>query len=553
MFHVAGPVVEGERQKDSPTTRHWQAQIDNSFDALLGFASSELDRTRELRRRSSDHDRPLTAMANCLEPGQRLKDHRLPPQVAIDPRDPNYARSDSRSDSRDSGLGKDSEGDVVDRLHAAVAHAISMEGIKSGAGAGPPDRISPRVARHANAPGSLPTSKSPGLNNSTDSLNTSNDPDLLNHRDIECPSPSRARSRSRSPLDKDSGDKYSNYDRHFKKKFFKMKSATQKSPPSSPLEGKYGKFRPKGKDWEKNQKGECGLGELSSGSRNNSGAMEQAESDTPTKAPRDKVKAAESGDNNQGPHGSKTADSRHSAFSNVSQQRASSAAGASSEVSRPHSSSSPFTAATGSTPQGTVRPNTSTPSSTHSGPTAANHSGPHSTSGRSSVPTAGPPSVPTAGPPVRPPPDMPHSTFAELAAQASMGQGAFAHQALTEALSRGHAPPPHLISGGLMAHPPFDFEGSRMAMLAELAGHRGPGFSVSFGGPPTFRPPFGAEFGPRQALIADFPMTRPPFSDVATGQRAFNGDSSQMFSPMSRSSKEKGWQAFGNGAASSKQ
>lgn len=93
---------------------------------------------------------------------------------------------------------------------------------------------------------------------------------------------------------------------------------------------------------------------------------------------------------------------------------------------------------------------------------------------------------------------------------------------------------------------PFDLEGSRMAMLAELAGHRGPGFSVSFGGPPTFRPPFGADFAPRQAMLSDFTMTRPPF-----GEAGFGADG-QMFNPLARGGKDKAnWQTFSNGTASS--
>ena len=38
----------------SPNTKKWQAQLSSGFDALMAFASSELDRSR---RKSSEHEK----------------------------------------------------------------------------------------------------------------------------------------------------------------------------------------------------------------------------------------------------------------------------------------------------------------------------------------------------------------------------------------------------------------------------------------------------------------------------------------------------------------
>ncbi|XP_041356679.1 histone-lysine N-methyltransferase, H3 lysine-79 specific-like isoform X1 [Gigantopelta aegis] len=52
----------GSKTKTHESTspdKKWQAQINSGFDALVAFASSELDRSRELKRKTSDNDKPL--------------------------------------------------------------------------------------------------------------------------------------------------------------------------------------------------------------------------------------------------------------------------------------------------------------------------------------------------------------------------------------------------------------------------------------------------------------------------------------------------------------
>lgn len=50
--HEAAAV--GNKKGGGANPNKWQAQISSGFDALIGFASSELDRSKEMRRKSVD-------------------------------------------------------------------------------------------------------------------------------------------------------------------------------------------------------------------------------------------------------------------------------------------------------------------------------------------------------------------------------------------------------------------------------------------------------------------------------------------------------------------
>ncbi len=440
-------------------------------------------------------------------------------------RDSTGGRSDSRSDSRDSGLGKDSEIDSGgDRNHRRTPMS-------------PP-------SHHSHVPGAYPSTnsgspaKSPGFNSSTESFGSlgsqRHSPGAQERPPHGSHSPSRSRSRSRSPVATDTQqqhddktDKYSNYDRHFKKKFFgrqKTPSSPNKSSSSPSSEGRYGKFHPKGKNWEKNQ------AKYSSGCASVSGKCAPT-SESPSKLP---LADWEESHSCQADGGSESTQ----AHRNLSQRpRSPSAIYHTSRPSTPiHCPPQPPPSQTRSPP--------STPGSTHSAPNSAGlFSG--STSGRSSVPSATP---------VRPTAELPHAnaSFAELAAQSALSQAGFtgtaAHQLLTETLARQHL----LAAGaGLLAPHQFDLDPQRLAaMCGEFPGPR-PGFGVSFGGPATFRPPFSTDFSPSQpSLLAEYALvTRAGFGD--TSARPTFGSDAQIFSPLGHHGKEKGgWKTFSSSSGS---
>ncbi|XP_067677050.1 histone-lysine N-methyltransferase, H3 lysine-79 specific-like isoform X9 [Haliotis asinina] len=60
LQNVQAATVQGSKvqkaESGSPTTKNWQAQINSGFDALVAFASSELDRNRELKRKNLSED-----------------------------------------------------------------------------------------------------------------------------------------------------------------------------------------------------------------------------------------------------------------------------------------------------------------------------------------------------------------------------------------------------------------------------------------------------------------------------------------------------------------
>ena len=163
-FAVVGvEVILENAPKESPTSKKWNTQISAGFDALLGFASTELDRNKEIRRKSSDVE------------------------------------------------GRGGGGEPIQVLPAGSSPVPS---------GGP-------VSTSSQAAHTVAISPPPPTENGTAS-----------------PGPVRSRSSSRSPV---------NYDRHFKKKFFGNRMKEQQQKPEGAPEAKvHPKFRPKGKNWEKN-------------------------------------------------------------------------------------------------------------------------------------------------------------------------------------------------------------------------------------------------------------------------------------------------------------
>ncbi|ELT94630.1 hypothetical protein CAPTEDRAFT_225868 [Capitella teleta] len=200
--HKAGDGGRGTRT--SPSTKHWQQQINSSFDALLGLTSSEAPAPSEQRL---------------------VQDARKGASSSSSHEDSSRPEADSRSASRDSSV--DSRG-----TKAAAASSTQRPPSTHSEGStprthqqtGPSPRSSPVPS--LSKEGTPPAQRDSPASGSSSSGVT---PEAM-------------------------------YDRHFKKKFYgnRMKQtqdqrdppAPTSSNPSSSSQGKYGKFRPKGKNWE---------------------------------------------------------------------------------------------------------------------------------------------------------------------------------------------------------------------------------------------------------------------------------------------------------------
>ena len=598
MLCVPGLVQERESGslKGSPTTTRWQAQINSSFDALLGFASSELDQQKvmhpatrmDLRQQqlgegpSHRGTREISAIPEAITLHSRHADSRPGTK-----QEASSGRSESRSDSRDSGLSsKDScELEALDR--GPHSHAQGHNKPKT-----PPDtpttadsgihsprgsRASPRSPRSSHrSPQGSPSSgrgRSRSRSNDSPALGSSSTSQLL-EKSLNTSSGSaspprpRSRSRSRSPHDRDSTSESARasqealYDRHFKKKFFGKEHRLKQShsdntsgnesmtPTKSSSEGKYGKFRPKGKNWEANKSKDSGSSSTSSNTSGNTSGVRVSPAPSSSSCGNSSCTTeSTSQQQQQGSEFMKATSSTHrsspapapsgpypkgglasdqSAFSSVGQQQQHYG-----KVHKGRHSTDPVVVSTGrSSASSTPQPSpTFTPSSTGSAPLPAGS--------------------PASGP-LRPSPDVTPHGFAELA-RGSLIPSPFSRPAVGDSGSRTAAasmPPPlpgmvHssaalLAAGGL--DPPqlsrYDFEGPRLAMFGELGVPRG-GFGVSFGGPPTFRAPFGADLV-HQGLMG---LQRPGFGDMAAARPSFSGEP-QPFNPLGPHGKSKSWKAF---------
>ena len=241
---------ELSRPKESPN-RHWQAQISSGFDALIGFASSELDRSKEHRRRSGEGEgrghqgatpgmvmgsgaSTIKMVSRVLESSE-MRAH-LEREAACNGPDNN--NSGARTNSPQVTLGS-SAGSTELRTTLSRSSATSKASSS-------PQRKSRSRSRSSSVE-----------SHASKSSHGSRRDAVLHAQQRQNSGHSRSRSRSPSPHGRDSStdspnaDKYSKYDRHFKKKFFgKDYNFKQNTQPEK--DARRGKFKPKGKDWEHN-------------------------------------------------------------------------------------------------------------------------------------------------------------------------------------------------------------------------------------------------------------------------------------------------------------
>lgn len=197
----------------------WQKQISSGFDSLINFASSELDRSKEIRRKSMETDQKcgMSSGPPRITPSSISLQERLPGSPSMDDK-------------------------------SGMPTLTPVEGSKE------------RKVKSGKSPQqSSPQHRAARSRSSSSDSKSSRNKDSSNHLSIKQSIPhSRSRSPSPRAKDKDSDDtkhdKYSKYDKHFKKKFFGKDYNFKKQNAQKSSEGVYGKFKHvKGKDWEKNQ------------------------------------------------------------------------------------------------------------------------------------------------------------------------------------------------------------------------------------------------------------------------------------------------------------
>ena len=449
-------VSEDGRVKESPASKRWNNQISAGFDALLGFASTELDKNKDIRRKSSETDPIVLPSSNHKGSG-----------AVSTSKDTVSTTCTTRSESRDSGLGKDSESDPHSSrtpVNTPPVGASENGPVASPRGNGTSPRGSPRLA-------SSPLPRSRSRSSSSESHASRRDGKQSPHH----------RSRSRSPHSRDNStehDKYSNYDRHFKKKFFgRSKVQEQSTPTKTPSQegngqAKYShaKFRPKGKNWEKNMLHTAMNGQSPGGSQ--ARPPSQPPPSTSPVSPGPNSRSIGSGKPVPASGRSSTDSTRPPSTSSVGVRSSPNISQSHVARASPHESSS--------------RPNSAASTSSHSG----RHSG--DSTRDAPFPIGGNPYSRGHGDPSRPP---------SLPGAAIPGQ----------------------IMGGATR---FDLEAARMAGMFGSAGH--PSFGImGLGHHPGFpRPPGGmlpdAMRGPSLAEM----MPRPSF-----------GGEAQMFNPLARHGK----------------
>ncbi len=242
---------EAGGRKQNPGNK-WQAQISSGFDALLGFASSELDRSKEMRRKSVDSTERSPSSSYGFGPDNVVlganNKAKVTPHAPISSSAPESALRAALSGELEQNNSRTqcntSTGSTSIQMTNKIFTDTKTGVVQSGS--------SPKRGR------SPPPNRRPGSRSSS----TESQPNKGNGR--------KAVQKSRSPSpptkDSDSGRQspqdYSKYDKHFKKKFF-MKDLNKKKQNSdqsneakdavkeTKKEKRYGKFKWKGKDWEK--------------------------------------------------------------------------------------------------------------------------------------------------------------------------------------------------------------------------------------------------------------------------------------------------------------
>ena len=241
--------------------KKWPTHTTGGFDALVAFASSEMDRSMGVHaaeksgKASSDHvigSSNATPNSKCAWLTTQLNNE--------------GAKQMSRADQLLSSSSKLVMcGEQARCVSPTAPHtpSSSSHGSRTPLGLKLDDDSAVYLKKEPHSPMrcSSPSSRCSSVNSQrSPSRDTYRSPSLESHP-YSSPITNRARSRSRSPSPRSSNNQDSTgaqndryYERHFKKKFFGKEHSWKNSNPTSLNDsGKFGKFRPKGKDWERNQ------------------------------------------------------------------------------------------------------------------------------------------------------------------------------------------------------------------------------------------------------------------------------------------------------------
>ncbi|XP_064625408.1 histone-lysine N-methyltransferase, H3 lysine-79 specific-like isoform X1 [Lineus longissimus] len=228
--------VSGRRDpamKDSPSKK-WQAQISSGFDALMALASSELDRNKELRRKSSEGDpvyeMPLVRMSEA--DGR----HRLP-----------AVRVETVSPVVPAGIGDRKE---LDRIPTPGGELGLLSAVSASVASLSTDSVANKSCDKniIDVVGGVPKVEKDATDGQP--VGAAEQGCVQNGLDV----PAQSRSPSPSPEKEPPDD---NYDRHFKKKFFmkdhqwRVQNAVPAPAPPPKADSRHPKFRQKGRDWDK--------------------------------------------------------------------------------------------------------------------------------------------------------------------------------------------------------------------------------------------------------------------------------------------------------------
>ena len=304
------PAVSGAAGgKKGANPNKWQAQISSGFDALIGFASSELDRSKEMRRKSVDSNErspshggygsdPSTVQGIRNKNGGRAGMHAVgssAPESALRAAlsggfDRPPCSSSSNNNNNHSNIHNNCKVNSNHNTNEARSTPVSSSSSSSSSSnVTNTDKPFPDAARSASSfsgGGLVHVSSSPKRNKSPlppqagpgsttkKARSRSSSTESQNKGGRKGSTPQKSRSPSPSPHKDTGGDSgrqspqdYSKYDKHFKKKFFgkdynrkkqtnnaestEGKDSTKDTSKESKKEKRYGKFKWKGKDWEK--------------------------------------------------------------------------------------------------------------------------------------------------------------------------------------------------------------------------------------------------------------------------------------------------------------
>lgn len=272
--------VGSDKRVSASPSKHWQAKVSSGFDRLVAFASTAIDRSKEMRRRSSMEDREISSKVSSNAERVNANTERVPKSAmhrqwvvdAVVNKDRTNTHAKDNTLSLKFKVVHTKE--FVDQGRKSSTSSTEDPPFRCKGPRTPPDTPprtpspEPLAASSANTqrgpftPVYSPHSVSSSQSDASPSCSPKSQSCSPGHRDnaeIQCLSSSRKSPPPCESYDTKSDVSKSPYDRHFKKKFV-HKGRNWSTKYQS-------KFRPKGKDWDWNQSSSANEGSLKSGAQ----------------------------------------------------------------------------------------------------------------------------------------------------------------------------------------------------------------------------------------------------------------------------------------------